>query len=655
MIKTKQDNIMKKLYILLTAFFAAVSGLNAANIVMTDMQKYSWVYAWDGNIGAARHYQMTQLGDKVKFFYSSASFDKCIFEENNGFDGQTGDLNPNQYPKDFNSDENFMTWSDNTWKPFKIGVRGSWTGDNDNWYNIYFTKVDGSRYATSTITFPDNGGEVKFGFLVTDNEDAQKSWAGYGGHRFNMDDTKARYNTGDNSYVELYPGMKYHFEFDFITLELTLVVEPVSVPKKLYLVYSNGEYWNGYNNFIEVTPNSQNEFVWTKKFNEGDYFVISENFGSSWENLADGMYGTEVNKNDFDKFWITWANLNVPLNLIKRDSKPYFFQNTGHKSGYYRITVSFENKYNPQLKVEYFEDMPEDSDIKVEVIVHNYDKYGNEVTPQRGMYSIVTLKSNKPNAYIYYTLDDTDPTEASTCYSKPFMVVKNATVRARAYTKAARSACHLGVIQVIDDSNYYTWDMPQEDERYERLIIDNGRGTGWTYENKILTFFVDDFSKIKGTHSWAKYEDYTKYDTADRYILQNADHNTGMNGAWITTVEKNTTNSHNCCNFDRAYYRYYYQSDTHPDPVVKNSTSSVKKAQRIHPNFKARVAYTVEVEDNTTGVDEIVDDNVAAEVDPDAPVFFYNLQGVMVDGNSLVPGNVYIRVQGTVATKLVAQ
>ena len=54
-------------------------------------------------------------------------------------------------------------------------------------------------------------------------------------------------------------------------------------------------------------------------------------------------------------------------------------------------------------------------------------------------------------------------------------------------------------------------------------------------------------------------------------------------------------------------------------------------------------------EGRSTGVQAIVADN-----DPDAPVEFYNLQGVRMDSDNLAPG-IYIRRQGSKATKVLVR
>ena len=65
----------------------------------------------------------------------------------------------------------------------------------------------------------------------------------------------------------------------------------------------------------------------------------------------------------------------------------------------------------------------------------------------------------------------------------------------------------------------------------------------------------------------------------------------------------------------------------------------------LEPTFHALTT----LGDTTTGVEDILDNG---EIDNDAPVYYYNMNGVLMDGNNLAPG-LYIRRQGTTSEKVV--
>lgn len=53
----------------------------------------------------------------------------------------------------------------------------------------------------------------------------------------------------------------------------------------------------------------------------------------------------------------------------------------------------------------------------------------------------------------------------------------------------------------------------------------------------------------------------------------------------------------------------------------------------------------------TSGIESVSAD---AEVDVNAPVRYYNLNGLLLNGNQLAPG-IYIRVQGSNASKILVK
>ena len=129
-------------------------------------------------------------------------------------------------------------------------------------------------------------------------------------------------------------------------------------------------------------------------------------------------------------------------------------------------------------------------------------------------------------------------------------------------------------------------------------------------------------------------------------------------------------NYHDCRNFSDAYYRVYMQNTevpagyqvwegrpSAPTPTVLTGGFEMAAAERtsiVNPhygkdklNVAQRVARTIFVESNTTGIEDVISPETSD--DADAPVVFYNLQGMRVENPS---NGIYIRVQGKTTTKV---
>ena len=116
-----------------------------------------------------------------------------------------------------------------------------------------------------------------------------------------------------------------------------------------------------------------------------------------------------------------------------------------------------------------------------------------------------------------------------------------------------------------------------------------------------------------------------------------------------TYIEDNNTTSHDCRNFQNAHYRYYFQADYAIDAQkVALKDGEETSGSYIDPTKQVRLAYTELVLNNTTGIDDIVVDSPQEDAQTDAPVIYYNLQGVRVDNPA---SGVYIRVQGDKVSK----
>ena len=196
------------------------------------------------------------------------------------------------------------------------------------------------------------------------------------------------------------------------------------------------------------------------------------------------------------------------------------------------------------------------------------------------------------------------------------------------------------ILQVLDPENYIT-----QDELDHPKAIDIPNPYNYFYlsafnivDTKTLTVKAYNSTSATETHSWIKYDgisldkDGNSLNTADTYDDQ--------------FLKENTTNSHDCKNFGHAYYRVYMESTARPSEIVTQNAIAPLALTESELSSGSRVARTVYLESNTTGVEDVVTDEVEAQ---DAPVVYYNLQGVRVENPAA--GAVYIRVQGDKVTK----
>lgn len=302
-------------------------------------------------------------------------------------------------------------------------------------------------------------------------------------------------------------------------------------------------------------------------------------------------------------------------------------------------TVTFKTLEEPKTAVE---------DVIIDA--KGYDFEGGEVSSENeAAYYIVTLSSQTAGANIYYTLDGSDPDDKSIAYSvQPFMVPNSCKVRAVAYVGQNTSNVSEKDLNVINSSEHYTWDnVAEKGQRVETVIVDTEIG-GLTVSNtKVLTLNLKLPEGCEGEYIWTKYEDYSNYAEGGTWADQNGwvDHLTGdeEHDSKPFVLDNNHTNSHDCRNFENAYYRCYFQLA----PAAVQGKSKVASASKIDPS-QTRIAFSVLMESNATGIDEITVDTINTD-DSEAPVVYYNLQGVRVVNPS---HGLYIRVQGATSSKV---
>lgn len=200
------------------------------------------------------------------------------------------------------------------------------------------------------------------------------------------------------------------------------------------------------------------------------------------------------------------------------------------------------------------------------------------------------------------------------------------------------------------DDQDLVYDVPvaaeELDDCYVSVFTKSGKN------DKVLTAGVT--SVVSGLYSWAKYEDDEVYTsgngTTDGATLHDWSDNPATDEEAASrpyAVNLNHTATHDCRNFSDAYYRFYLESESKPGTKAAATTLS-SRASSSRANYAARIARTTRAADNTTGVDDIIVDGGSVE-DSEAPVVYYNLQGVQVKNPST---GLYIRVQGKKADKV---
>jgi hypothetical protein len=178
----------------------------------------------------------------------------------------------------------------------------------------------------------------------------------------------------------------------------------------------------------------------------------------------------------------------------------------------------------------------------------------------------------------------------------------------------------------------------------------------------VITMSGIELSGLASTSHWVKYEDLSSYTARQWYLSDNpyADYEAYFeasgkegwktwNGKWYGdptdrtwAIDLASGSSFRCRNFSLAYYRYYLCADSRPAAAAGVSAKSISV-----PSGTSRVAFTIAVDENTTGVDDILSD---VDIDNEATAVYYNLQGIRVDNPA---GGVYIRVAGKDATKVI--
>ena len=300
---------------------------------------------------------------------------------------------------------------------------------------------------------------------------------------------------------------------------------------------------------------------------------------------------------------------------------------------------------------------------------------------------VITNHADNPDATIYYTIDGKNPEAvASQRYKGEFQIPGNCEIHAISVEDNVQSSM---AIKAHAASVTFGWEGSNEAEQrtYMRVRLDDPKEGYGNFRILKANISDDDESISYGDEatsafSWAKFFDKKESEalvaTNRDFYMTNSDHlyGTGNNAAadeavrnaYTPNVDQNDTNVHIPRNFVDSYYRVYIHSDAKPSlvngpsgaprrangdgtdtPSTSTWDSNSNTAGNVDPFATSRIAYTAEVRSNeTTGVEDITSE-ANDEFDPDAPVVYYNLQGVQVQNPE---HGIYIRVQGKKVTKV---
>lgn len=592
---------MKKIYIALIATVMGVASAtaNGAHTVFLKNDSGNWATAyahvWGGNSGSntnANGYATMRFGDTQFFVYSSENtFDNVIFTPGTDWTNQTKDIEDvndlgGYWAKESKGDNGYMG------DLFYPCFYGSWTG-TDAKEEAKLTYVSGTTYRTSDFVLS-NGTDVSFSFRIVDNNNTVAELS------TSVDLTAdgatsstVKYNNNGKS-VKLPKGSTYYLTIDFSTLEVGLVASTVEsnftingtiAPQICGAYVGTTPNWSGIVSFTKV---SDTEYTYS--------------FEAAQETAYFGLYDS------------TGARF-VPDNLALTDGGASTTSFTASDKDFVGGDSSNECKISGlSVNTEY---------------VMTLKKDGNTVT--------LSIKAGESGD---------DPTPGTETVVTPEMIA--------------------GMIPTLPGAMYQVSEFEKTNNSDGKEKVLNAKG-------------YDGINAVTpANYYWVKYEDESVYYKdgvldANKYAASDNpkrdDITEDDDSSW--KIEDSTDKTyHDCRNFSDAYYRVYMQNTEVPAgyqvwegrpsaavPTVLSEGFKMAAAERtsiVNPhygkdkiNVAQRVARTIFVESNTTGIEDVIAPETSD--DADAPVVFYNLQGMRVENPS---NGIYIRVQGKTTTKV---
>lgn len=272
----------------------------------------------------------------------------------------------------------------------------------------------------------------------------------------------------------------------------------------------------------------------------------------------------------------------------------------------------------------------------------------------------VTINGN--GAKVYYTLDGTTPTvENGRLYTEPFALESSAMVRAIAVKDNVNSfeavKGYISVPAGMTTGYYYFRDVTTLDPKYTDADFVKD-GSNFKIDVKDITFKAGDASFNTGATGTSarlyksmtfggfiqlrlyKKNAYTFSVPEDKYIAAIVNVGSVNNGMILPEGQTGTLKA-----IENVYYcgtsatNMWTAAEGEKLSVVKINQSDVAETQY------SEHMYVLYADKSASGVDAIEVDN------SNAPVEYFNLQGMRVNGDNLTPG-IYVKRQGSKATKI---
>jgi hypothetical protein len=695
---------MKKLYLALVAAVLCCSSAfgNAHAIIFKSDGNWSevCVYHWGGTASSSSSpstESAKKLGSNYWVYANENDFQNVICTSNSGtWNNQTSNIT--------NVTE-LGGYYGNSGTGGSLSNYSATIYDSDKKTDYSLTYVSGTSYKTQTLT---STGSFKFGFILREGSDQadQKLWIKPG----ELSTTNLTANLVDGTEgsqtIALEEGTEFHLVIDFLTLKITLVIDKEATktaPDELYLIGDfEGNSWltgggikmtkNG-DVFTATTP----ALVANSSDSSTGHFQMITSVPSSWNDVSAKSRYTAASKNQAVVEGTSYTVLNG-------DSNNYDW--TGQIGYTYTVTFDFST-----MKLTVTATPPE-TKIYLYGNIYGGDSWSNTDNKLAGKQmpkvsdGVYTLEDvtfsvgSNGNAYFFFADGVYTSWDATTSTSNTITnyMAGSGQVEVKVDTPVKYSTSHTSHMEFyipagdydvtinlndgtvtlsspIDESEgddtvtlTYVTDLSVVDKpTADAQLTEFGVGSLAITNKKVLTVTLqgetqnDADAKI----GWIKYEDLSNYTSKEWYLSDNteADYEaylaannlqagyTNWAGKFITgdrtwaLDSSDNAASHDCRNFSQAYYRVYvYKTTEHKAKKSGVSTKTVPAK-----SVSTRVALSIDMPENTTGVDEITIDNDNQSVnDADAPVEYYNLQGIRISNPS---NGIYIRRQGNSVSK----